>query len=155
MNRAQPIKISRALHQVFANVYFVDLKLRPDLEIEEVFLADETYVKGTIAFMGPSAGHLCLYLPYGLARAITLNFLDLDARSSVGMTELVETAENAISLVLDRFLSLAYPSGKCRPRPAQVQVVNAWDGEQEVADNKADRLLFNTHHGPMVALFWL
>lgn len=156
MNQELKQAICEVLHEVFETMFFPILAPSPCLSpaedegaVEELFMADEIYVKSAIAFQGPRTGRFHLYLPYGLAHSITINFLGYSEKENLYMDQILETANMTIGCLLSRI----DPSGKCRLQIPQATALDALAGEEEAADSPGHRLRLNTELGTILVIF--
>lgn len=141
--------IYETLSEVFETMYFTFLE--PLFETpgkEEIVVRDE-YVEACIDFQGSkSGGRFRFYLPWRLARNITVNFLGVD-EVDVNESQVLDTVKETANMATGSLLGRIDPNGTMRLGLPQSKM--ATDFSVDTLLSHPGLFLFNTEHGP----FWV
>ncbi len=141
--------IYETLSEVFETMYFTFLE--PLFETptqEEIGATDASYYEATISFQGAKSGRFRFYLPQGLARGITVNFLGVNA-TDVNESQVLDTVKETANMAVGSLLGRVDPGGTMKLGLPRSQATTDFSAADLLA--QPGLFLFNTEHG----LFWV
>lgn len=140
--------IDQTFGEVFETMFFTFLDPVEELPSRAELVLDDAYVEAVIAYHGPRPGRFFLYLPYRLARNITMNFLGVD-EDEVSDEQALDTAKETANMAVGSLLGRLDPEGTLKLHIPESRMLDGLPADELLVN--PGLCLFNTDLG----LLWV
>lgn len=136
--------IFETFSEVFETMFFTFLDPQTDLPSASEVDEPGKYVEAKISYSGGQEGVFKLYMPYQLAKNITLNFLGID-EDGLAQNQIADTAAETANMAVGSLLGKIDPQGKTTLDIPKAQVLGGFSPAPLL--NDPDLFLFGTDFG--------